>query len=374
MKILQVHNEYIYRGGEETVLEAEKELLTRNGHAVYQIIRSNKVEIKNLFDVFRTLSQIAYSKKSLNILEEKINQRDLPDIVHIHNIFPLWTYSIIDYFNKKNIPIVMTLHNYRLIWDTINFFDKEFSKFGLFKNSKILTYIVSRIFNKKKKLIKNVDKFITFTNFTRNKILRSGLSKSKIEIKPNFLVNKFKKNKPFSKKENAIYASRISKEKGVITLLQAWGDIDLKLNVYGDGPLFEFCKTNQNQNINFHGNKKREYVNKKISNSKMLIFPSEWYECMPMTILEAFNEGTLVIASNIGSISNIIKNFHNGILFEPGNSYDLNKKVKWALKNPIQCNKIADNAKKIFLAKYSENVNYKSLISIYRNTIKQKKL
>ena len=64
----------------------------------------------------------------------------------------------------------MTLHNYRLIWDTINFFDKEFSKFGLFKNSRILTYIVSRIFNKKKKLIKNVDKFITFTNFTRNKI------------------------------------------------------------------------------------------------------------------------------------------------------------------------------------------------------------
>ena len=374
MKILQVHNEYIYRGGEETVLVAEKELLTRNGHTVNQIIRSNKIEIKKIFDIFRTLNQIAYSKKSLNILEKKIDQTDLPDIVHIHNIFPLWTYSIIDYFNKKNIPIVMTLHNYRLIWDTINYFDKDFSKFGLFKNSRILTYIVSRFFNKKKNLIKHVDKFITFTNFTRSKFIRSGLSKAKIEIKPNFLINKFKKNKPFSKKENAIYASRISQEKGIKTLLQAWNDIDLKLKIYGNGPLFDFCKKNQNQNINFYGNKKREFVTKKISNSKMLIFPSEWYECMPMTVLEAFNEGTLVIASNIGSISNIIKNFHNGILFEPGNPNDLNKKVKWALKNPIQCNKITDNAKKIFLAKYSENVNYKSLISIYRNTIKQKKL
>ena len=171
MKILQVHNEYIYRGGEETVLVAEKELLTRNGHTVNQIIRSNKIEIKNLFDIFRTLNQIAYSKKSLNILEKKIDQTDLPDIVHIHNIFPLWTYSIIDYFNKKNIPIVMTLHNYRLIWDTINYFDKDFSKFGLFKNSRILTYIVSRFFNKKKNLIKHVDKFITFTNFTRSKFI-----------------------------------------------------------------------------------------------------------------------------------------------------------------------------------------------------------
>tara|TARA_Y100000389_G_C17454758_1_gene517328 strand:- start:777 stop:1910 length:1134 start_codon:yes stop_codon:yes gene_type:complete len=373
MKILQVHNEYIYRGGEETVLVAEKELLTRNGHTVNQIIRSNKIEIKNLFDIFRTLNQIAYSKKSLNILEKKIDQTDLPDIVHIHNIFPLWTYSIIDYFNKKNIPIVMTLHNYRLIWDTINYFDKDFSKFGLFKNSRILTYIVSRFFNKKKNLIKHVDKFITFTNFTRDKILRSGLSKSRIEIKPNFLVNKFKKNKPFSKKENAIYASRISQEKGIKSLLQAWNDIDLKLKIYGNGPLFDFCKKNQNQNINFYGNKKREFVNKKISNSKMLIFPSEWYECMPMTILEAFNEGTLVIASNIGSISNIIKNFHNGILFEPGNPNDLNKKVKWALKNPIESDKITYNAKKIFLAKYSENVNYKLLINIYKNTIKKRK-
>lgn len=374
MKILQVHNEYIYRGGEETVLTAEKELLTRNGHTVHQIIRSNKIEIKNLFEVFRTLSQITYSKKSLNILEEKIDQTDLPDIVHIHNIFPLWTYSIIDYFNKKNIPIVMTLHNYRLIWDKISFFDKDFFKFGLFKNSRFLTYIVSRIFNKNKKLTNHIDKFITFTNFTRSKFIRSGLSKAKIEIKPNFLINKVKKNKSFSQKEDAIYASRISQEKGIITMLHAWDDIDLKLKIYGDGPLFDSFKKNQNQNIKFYGNKKREFVNKKISDSKMLIFPSEWYECMPMTILEAFNEGTIVIASNIGSISNIIKNFHNGILFEPGNPNDLNKKVKWALKNPIQCNKIADNAKKIFLAKYSENENYKSLIRIYRNTIKQKKL
>lgn len=374
MKILQVHNEYIYRGGEETVLAAEKELLIRNGHTVNQIIRSNKIEIKNLFDTFRILSQIAYSKKSLNILEKKIDQTDLPDIVHIHNIFPLWTYSIIDYFNKKNIPVVMTLHNYRLIWDKISFFDKDFLKFGLFKNSKILTYVVSRIFNKNKKLTNHIDKFITFTNFTKDKFISSGLSKSKIEIKPNFLINKIKKKKSFSHKEDAIYASRVSQEKGIITMLHAWDDIDLKLKIYGDGPLFNSCKKNHNQNIKFYGNKNREYVNKKIANSKMLIFPSEWYECMPMTILEAFNEGTLVIASNIGSISNIIKNFHNGILFEPGNPDDLNKKVKWALKNPIQCNKITDKAKKIFLAKYSENVNYKSLISIYRNTIKHKKL
>lgn len=374
MKILQIHNKYIYRGGEETVLEAENKLLVKNGHTVHQIIRSNKVEIKNLFDVFKILSQVTYSKKSLKILEEKIDQNNLPDIVHIHNIFPLWTYSIIDFFKKKNIPMVMTLHNYRLIWDKISFFDKDFSKFGFFKNSKILTYIVSRIFNKKKKLINSVDKFITFTNFTRNKFIKSGLSKSNIVIKPNFLVKKTKKNKSILKKENAIYASRISREKGITTLLQAWDDIDLKLKIYGDGPLFDFCKKNQNQNIKFYGNKNRDFVNKKISNSKMLIFPSEWYECMPMTILEAFNEGTLVIASNIGSISNIIKNFHNGILFEPGNPNDLKKKVKWALKNPKDCNKMVDNAKKLFLSKYSENVNYKLLINIYKNTLKNKKI
>ena len=153
MKILQVHNEYFIRGGEETILNNEKKILLKNRHTVKQLIRKNKDEIRSIFNWFSVLKNLSYSKKSLEILEDYFKKNEFPDIVHIHNIFPLWSYSVFKFFNEKKIPIVLTVHNYRLILDKINFFDNCFYKYGFFKNSKILTYIISRLFNKNKRLL-----------------------------------------------------------------------------------------------------------------------------------------------------------------------------------------------------------------------------
>ena len=92
-----------------------------------------------------------------------------------------------------------------------------------------------------------------------------------------------------------------------------------------------------------------------------------------MTILEAFREGTLVLASNIGSIQSIVKNKHNGVLFEHGNKLDLINKVKWIVNNPKLCDQIALNANNEFNKKYSSEVNYKQLIKIYEDAIKKNK-
>ena len=142
----------------------------------------------------------------------------------------------------------------------------------------------------------------------------------------------------------------------------------------GDGPLLnKIKKDNINDNIKFHGSLSRDKVSKLINNSKFLIFPSEWYESFPMTILEAFREGTLVLASNIGSIKSIIKDKHNGILFEHGNILDLVNKVKWILNNPKECDQISLNANNDFKSKYSSDVNYKQLINIYNEAISKTK-
>ena len=168
MKILQIHNEYFIRGGEETVLNNEKKLLLKNGHKVKQLIRKNKNEITSIFNWFSVLKNLSYSKKSLEILENYFKKNELPDVAHIHNIFPLWSYSVFKFFNEKKIPIVLTVHNYRLILDKLDFFDNNFYKYGLFKDSKILTYIISRLFNKNKRLLKFISCFIFCTNFHRN--------------------------------------------------------------------------------------------------------------------------------------------------------------------------------------------------------------
>lgn len=372
MKILQIHNSYIYYGGEDTVVANEKELLISKKHTVCQLIRKNKIETKGVFKKIKILFDLAYSKNSYKIIEKKINKLGIPDVVHIHNLFPLWTYSIIDFLYKKNIPIVMTLHNFRIIWSSFGIFDKEALKYGCYKNSTIKSYFISKILNQNKKILNKVDKFITHTTFTKNTFIRHGIPKNKLIIKPNFIKKKKLKIRTISQKNKIVFASRISKEKGILTLVEAWKKTNLKIDILGDGPLLNELMNKNIKNMNFVGQKSSKEVLKIISNAKFLIFPSEWYESMPMTIIEAFSTGTLVLASNIGSIKSIIKHNRNGILFEPSNNLDLLNKVNWILKNSNKCDQIVKNAYNDFINLYSDNCNYNQLIKIYNKTIKNK--
>jgi glycosyltransferase involved in cell wall biosynthesis len=373
MKILQIHNKYIYNGGEDTVVEEEAKLLRRNGHKVIQLFKDNKeiISIKNRLSVLYNLS---YSKDSIDYLKKKLSKIETPDIVHVHNTFPLWTYSIFELLNEKKIPSVMTLHNYRLVWDSLNFFDNNYLNYGCYNNSKIQTFLISRIINKNKNktLLKNIDKFITLTEFTKQEFIKANIPEDKLIIKPNFLPKKKINLQKIDNKKNAIFASRISKEKGILTLLKSWKNIETKINIYGDGPLLNKIKNNT-KNIQFHGNYSRDLIPEEIKKSKFLIFPSEFYESMPMTILESFREGTLVLASNIGSIKSIIKDKYNGILFNPNDPNDIQEKVEWVLNNSKKCDEISLNAMNDFNNKYSEDNNYQELINIYNKTISNKK-
>ena len=373
MKILQIHNSYNYYGGEDSVVDEEKNLLEKNGHEVIQLFRDNKKELITLKDKFEALKNLSYSEYSIKLLSQKLLEIGNPDIVHIHNTFPLWTYSIFKFLHEKQIPIIMTLHNYRLVWDTLKLFDKNYLNYGCFKNSQIKTFLISKIINKNKKLLNNVNKFITLTEFTRGQFIRAGISKERLAVKPNFLPKKKIILQNIENKNNAIFASRISEEKGITTLINAWNEVDLKINIFGDGPLLAGFKKDQ-INIQFHGNCPRDAVNEEIKKSKFLIFPSEWYECMPMTILEAFREGTLVLASNIGSIKCIIKDNYNGILFNPKDTKDIQNKVNWVLNNPQKCNEICSNALNDFNMNYTEEINYKMLMNIYNEAISKCKI
>ena len=373
MKVFIIHNKYRYFGGEDSVVDEETKLLKSNNHEVIQLIRNNSEELNSLNNKLITFKNISYSNESIEILNEKVSKFGLPDIVHIHNTFPLWTYSVLDFFKKKNIPIIMTLHNYRLIWEKLGFLNKNRKNYGFFKDSNILSYFISKLTNKRKDLLSYVTKFITHTEFTRQEFSTVILPIDKLIIKPNFLHSTSNTIKPIEDKKNVIFASRISKEKGILTLIKTFKNIDIELDILGDGPLLSKIKKKDFKNIKFHGNLSRNQVSNFINKSKFLVFPSEWYESFPMTILEAFREGTLVLASNIGSIKSIIKDKYNGILFNSGDSFDLKKKIEWILANPKECNKIVSNAYHEFNKKYSYETNYRQLIKIYEDAIKNYK-
>jgi len=376
MRICQIHNEYLYKGGEENVVEAEKKLLEKNGHNVFQIVRKNYEEIRSIKDKFETLNNLAYSKKSLKILDNYFLQNPLPDIVHIHNIFPLWTYSIFEYFKLKKIPMVMTLHNFRLLWENVGLFNnKDNKKYGLFKNSLMKTFILQKIINRQKELLFNVDKFIALNEFAKKQFISVGLPSHKIEIKQNFLEND-KDNqtelneRKINNKIKFISTSRLSDEKGVNILFETWKNFDYELALFGEGPLLY---KSLNKNIKFFGNQNFEVIKYHMNESFALILPSKLYEGgLPLSIIEAFKNDTLVIASNLGSMKSEIKHEINGLLFNPNDSKSLQERINWAVQNKDLCKKIVVNAKNDFLLKYTEDKNYNLLISIYKKLILNK--
>ena len=373
MRILQIHNKYIYAGGEDSVVEEEAELLISKGHEIIQLFKDNS-QINSLSKKIDILINLPYSNNSKKILIDKLDEIEKPDIVHIHNLFPLWTYSILEVLKEKRIPVVMTLHNYRLLWHDLSFFDAEAKKYGYFKNSRIKTFFISRWFSKYRRLLNGVDKFIVLTDFIKEKFENAGFSKTKLIVKPNFIKKKNVNLNKINNKNDAIFASRISREKGIFTLLKAWKNMNLKLNIYGDGPdLKNIIQKNMNKNIFFKGQISRDRLMDEISYSKFLIFPSEWFECLPMTIIEAFRESTLVLASDIGSIKSIIKNKFNGILFKPGDVDDLKKKIEWILNNPKDCDIIVKNALNQFNELYTDEENYKNLVKLYNDVIESHK-
>jgi len=383
MKILQIHNKYRYFGGEDSVVENERDLLVKNDCEVFQLIKKNSNEIINVFDQIKVAWNVIYSKKSKSIVFDKLKKIN-PDIVHIHNTFPLWSFSIIDACYEMKIPVVMTLHNFRLICAKgVLYRNNKICeictkssplnaiRYGCYQNSIIKSIPVAFMIQKYRKglnLLKKVNKVIVLTEFSKKKFLEINFPENKIAVKPNFIFNNFKFN-PEIKKSGFLYASRLSEEKGILDLIIAHKKFNFDLTVCGDGPLKK--ELISNKNIKYLGFLNKNDLTNIMKKSKFLIFPSKWYETFGLTLLEAFALETVVIAPNIGSISSIIKHEKNGILFKPNDIDDLVNKIKWVLSNTNKCEEIKRNAKKEFEEKYSEDENYKMLIKIYEEAIEE---
>jgi glycosyltransferase involved in cell wall biosynthesis len=156
---------------------------------------------------------------------------------------------------------------------------------------------------------------------------------------------------------------RLAKEKGIDTLARAWRGLgDIPLQVVGDGPLNE---TEWPQGVTWLGSVERERVMALMQNARVLVFPSTWYECAPMTIVEAFACGLPVIASNLGSIPEFVTHGRTGLLFKPGDSEDLARQARWAFDHPEDLRAMRANARREYETKYTAEHNYKMLMAIY---------
>ena len=390
MKILFVHNSYQQQGGEDIVVSAEIKLLKSMQHDVRLFTMSNKV-VKGFVARLQTAFNCHYSQQSKKKLCAELNFFH-PDVVHVHNFFPLLTPSVYDACREASIPIVQTLHNYRTVCSSALLMRKgsicekciSHSPYWAilhrcYRNSFLGSFIVARMIDyhrTNKTWANKIDQFIALTKFGKKKFIEAGFPQTKISAKPNFInAPMIKKNTiGTQRKKKALFVGRLSAEKGVETLIKAWKKINFHLEIAGNGPLFQKLKGYVPSNVTFLGHLSKDEIIKKMTESSFLIMPSIWYEGFPMVIVESFACELPVVASKLGSMEEIIENGVTGLHFKPGNADDLSEKIKKMISSPEKLTQMGINARKEYEAKYTPETNYKMLMEIYNSVIEGYKI
>lgn len=390
MRILVIHNKYKQAGGEDSVFRSESELLVQHGHVVEQLLYDNSTINTPLKKILSGLKTI-YNPDSARLIKRKIREFD-PDIIHVHNFLPIVSPSVFFVANQLHIPIVWTLHNYRLVCPSATlFYNGQINESsihsiipwnaiwnGVYRNSKWQTagVVCMTAFHHWLGTWKHkVGAYITLTQFAKEKFMNAaiGLPANKLFVKPNFVEDLGIGEEV--REDYFLFIGRLTEEKGISTLLNAASRYRFKLVIVGDGPLKSVVEyyALHNPSISYVGFQPKDRVIDYLKRCKALIFPSTWYEGFPVTIAEAFSTGTPVIASDIGAMKEIFVDKVNGLLFESGNEKELILKIMEITKSESYRRNISVNARDHYLKYYTPSVNYSQLTNIYYKTIEQNK-
>jgi glycosyltransferase involved in cell wall biosynthesis len=219
-----------------------------------------------------------------------------------------------------------------------------------------------------------VDVYVVFSEFSRKKFIQGGLPADRIVVKPNFVYPD-----PGGREDGgnyALFVGRLSVEKGVRTLLRAWHNLrDIPIRIVGDGPLLEETTVSVlpvgSDAIDLLGRRSNREAIDLMKGARFLVFPSEWYEGFPVTLVEAFACGLPVIASCLGAMNEIVEDRRTGLHFNPGDPDDLAAKVAWLWSHPAEAEKMGREARAEFEAKYTAERNYKMLMEIYETALRK---
>jgi glycosyltransferase involved in cell wall biosynthesis len=383
MRILFVHNFYQLEGGEDAVFKNEIELLKIKNEILEYTV--NNDSINSLSGRILVFFRVVFSFKAYREFKQYLVLHN-PDVVHVHNYFPLLSPSIFYACKKNNIPVIHTLHNYRAVCPTaLLMHSGEINERSIkgtswwavtqkvYRGSFIGTLVLATMVELHKWLgtwKTKVNYYVALTEFSKQKYIEAGWPEYKICIKPNFIDDPFSGAKAeVENRDYALFVGRLSEEKGIDILLDGWKGITSNLKIVGDGPLREYVVSKTSKGVEYLGLKDKAGVLNLIKNADFIIMPSTWYETFGMVIIEAFACGTPVIVSKLGSLQIIVEDGMTGLHFEAGNAKDLAEKAQWLIDNPQRAREMGQNARNEYLAKYTPEKNYEMLMGIYQQAI-----
>ncbi|HEY8387581.1 MAG TPA: glycosyltransferase [Parasegetibacter sp.] len=393
MKILFVHNQYQFKGGEDSTLEMEESFLKGKGFQTKTLLFSNHKIGTSLIKLKAGLRSF-YNKRSADLLKSEITLFK-PDVIHIHNLFFEASPSILTTAKKMRIPVVYTAHNYRLLCSNALFLRNnqvcelcrhktlplEGVKYKCYRNSAAESALVTGVTGIHKLLntwTENIDVMIALSGFMKTRLSDSSLKfpANRIVVKPNFVYDS---GSAIGNRENFfLFVGRLSNEKGIDVLLNCFRNLpEHNLIIACDGPekVKVLNHTREYPNIRYVGVQTKDQVLNLMKKSQALIFSSICYEGLPLTIVEAFSTGTPVIASHLGAMGEMITHLYNGYHFPPGNAEELKEAVKkFVAFTGMNPELMYLNARQTYLEKYTPEAHFDSITAIYEMAIKRTNL
>jgi glycosyltransferase involved in cell wall biosynthesis len=389
MKILAVHNRYQRPGGEDEVFADETALLQAKNHIVVRCeVHNDRVEHMNRLALAKDTVWNASAYRELGALI----RRERPDVAHFHNTLPLVSPAGYYAARAEGVPVIQTLHNYRLLCPVALFFrdgrvcedcmGKAVPWPGVvhacYRGSRAASGTIATMLTVHRAMrtyAQVVDVYVALTEFARNKFIEGGLPAGKILVKPNFVAPDPGLGQGGG--GYALFVGRLAPEKGTGTMLAAWDRLGkgIHLKIVGDGPLRDRVARAAagRSNVEWLGHRPVADVHALMKRADMLVFPSEWYETFGRVAAEAFAAGTPVVAADIGAVAELVEHGRTGLLFRPGDPEDLAAQVGWALSHPAELRSMREEARAEFEAKYTAERNYLALMEIYAAALQRKK-
>ena len=404
MKVITAHKFFYPGGGADNVFLDTARLLESRGHKVVYFAMKDKrnmsseyeryfvsgvdYESRDLFSIMKASFRILYSVEA-RIRIGKLLRLERPDIAHLHNIYHHISPSIIHSIKKAGVPVVMTMHDYKLVCasyllragDKICEDCKGGRYYRCFLNrcvkasaaksllSTAEMYLHHRIMD----IYSLVDAFISPSAFMKRKIEDMGFKGNIVRL-PNFIdFTEFRPKYEWTGRTIA-YCGRLSAEKGVGTLISAVKGLkDLRLKIIGDGPLRAQLQARAESeaidNVEFLGYRSRQEVKEDMGSSMFVIMPSECYENNPKAVMEAFALGKPVLGSRLGGIPELVRDGETGFTFEPFDAADMRAKIISLAERPDEIIRMGRNARSFVESEFNAGRYYESLMRIYSDVI-----
>jgi glycosyltransferase involved in cell wall biosynthesis len=390
VRVLVAHNSYQQSGGEDAVVEAETELLRAHGHELATLRRDNDgIPTEGLGQRLRAARDCVWSADSAEAMRACI-RHFRPEVVHVHNTLARLSPAIYWAAAASGVPVVQTLHNYRLACPQAMFLRAgricqdcvgrpplPAVAHGCYRGSRSQSLAVATMLTTHRLIgtwSRKVRRYIALSRFCRDQFVAAGLPQEKIRIKPNFAGAGSSAPPPAVPEPSDrapghfLYVGRLSPEKGISVLARALEhDAGLRCDVIGTGPAAPALAGLPNANL--AGWQERAAVARHMDEALALVVPSIWFEPFGLVAVEAFARGLPVIAANIGSLPEIVTPGRTGLLVEPGDPQDLARKMRWALEHPSEMRRMGRAARTAHEERFSAQENYRQLVEIYQDAI-----